>query len=62
MNYKDILADITDKKTSPIYFLVGEEPYYIDKLCNEFSNKLIKKEERDFNQVVFYGKTQILKK
>ncbi|MAW31478.1 MAG: DNA polymerase III subunit delta [Flavobacteriales bacterium] len=56
MNYKDILADITDKKTSPIYFLVGEEPYYIDKLCNEFSNKLIKKEERDFNQVVFYGK------
>ena len=43
MNYKDILADITDKKTSPIYFLVGEEPYYIDKLCNEFSNKLIDK-------------------
>lgn len=56
MNYKDILADIKDKKTSPIYFLVGEEPYYIDKICNEFGNKLIKKEERDFNQVIFYGK------
>lgn len=56
MSYKDIITNINDKKISPVYFLMGEEPYYIDKICREFSNKLIKKEERDFNQVIFYGK------
>ena len=38
MSYKDIITNINDKKISPVYFLMGEEPYYIDKICREFSN------------------------
>lgn len=35
---------------------MGDEPYYIDKLSDEFSKKLLNPEEQEFNQVTLYGK------
>ena len=56
MNYKEIISSIVNKKLEPIYFLMGDEPYYIDKICDEFSRNLLTDEQKEFNQVTLYGK------
>ena len=56
MNYKQILSSIKNNKPHPIYFLVGDESYYIDKICDEFSKNLLSIEQQAFNQVTLYGK------
>lgn len=40
----------------PVYFLMGEEPYFIDFLSNYFTTNVIPEEEKSFNQTVLYGK------
>ena len=56
MNYKEIKTAIINKDLEPIYFLMGNEPYYIDKLCDKFSKDLLTPEEQEFNQIILYGK------
>ena len=56
MNYKEIISSISNKDLNPVYFLMGDEPYYIDKLSDEFSKNLLTAEEQEFNQVILYGK------
>tara|TARA_B100001758_G_C18393184_1_gene604219 strand:+ start:616 stop:1617 length:1002 start_codon:yes stop_codon:yes gene_type:complete len=56
VNYKEIISSISKKKLDPVYFLMGNEPYYIDSLTDIFSQKIISKEEQEFNQVILYGK------
>lgn len=53
---KKIITDIQAKKIAPIYFLMGEEPYYIDGISNYLENNLLAEEERGFNQIVLYGR------
>ena len=40
---------------SPVYLLMGEEPYYPDKACEAIIDAALAPEERDFNQTIFYG-------
>ncbi len=40
----------------PIYFLYGEEPYFIDKVSDFIANNVLTEEEKGFNQMVLYGK------
>ena len=40
MNYKEIISSVRNKNLEPVYFLMGDEPYYIDKLCHEFAEDL----------------------
>jgi len=56
MKYTEIIASITEKSLQPVYFLMGDEPYYIDKLADAFSKNVLSDEEQEFNQVVLYGK------
>lgn len=51
-----IVKDIDDKKIKPIYFLMGEEPYYIDKLSDYIETNVLTEEEKGFNQTVLYGR------
>ncbi|NKI32428.1 DNA polymerase III subunit delta [Croceivirga thetidis] len=53
---KKILKDIKSKELKPIYFLMGDEPYYIDLISDYISNSVLTEEERGFNQMVLYGK------
>ncbi len=53
---KQIEEDIIAGKAKPIYFLMGEEPYYIDKITSFIENNTLSEAERDFNQVVLYGR------
>ncbi len=51
-----IINDIKAGNIKPIYFLMGEEPYYIDKLTEFIENAILTEEERGFNQMVIYGR------
>lgn len=53
---KQLVSDIKNKKLKPIYFLMGEEPYYIDKISDFIENNVLAEEERGFNQMVLYGR------
>ncbi|MGL2967095.1 DNA polymerase III subunit delta [Flavobacterium sp. XGLA_31] len=51
-----IINDIKAGNIKPIYFLMGEEPYYIDKITEYLENNLLTEEEKGFNQMVLYGR------
>src|SRR5204862_7206314 len=51
-----IVNDIKNKNIKPIYFLMGEEPYYIDKLSEYIEKNVLSEEEKGFNQTVLYGR------
>ena len=51
-----IVNDIKNGNIKPIYFLMGEEPYYIDKLSDFIEEKVLTEEEKGFNQTVLYGR------
>jgi DNA polymerase-3 subunit delta len=51
-----ILNDIKAGNIKPIYFLMGEEPYYIDRLSAYIEENLLSDEEKGFNQTVLYGR------
>ena len=51
-----IINDIKAGNIKPIYFLMGDEPYYIDKLSDYIEQHLLTEEEKGFNQSVLYGR------
>lgn len=51
-----ITNDIKSGNIKPIYFLMGEEPYYIDKLTDFIADTVLTEDEKEFNQVILYGK------
>lgn len=53
---KQIVADIRNGNIKPIYFLFGEEAYYIDKISQFIEKNVLTEEEKGFNQMTLYGK------
>ncbi len=53
---KQIVDDIKLKNTKPIYFLMGEEAYYIDKISDFIEDHILTEEEKGFNQMILYGR------
>ena len=53
---KQIVNSIKQGNIQPIYFLMGEEPYYIDKISDFIAENILAEEERGFNQIVMYGR------
>jgi len=51
-----IVSDIKQGNIKPIYFLMGEEPYYIDKISEYIEKNVLSEEEKGFNQMVLYGR------
>ena len=51
-----IINDIKAGNVKPIYFLMGEEPYYIDKLSEYIEDNILTEDEKAFNQTVLYGR------
>jgi len=56
IKYEELVAQLKSRQFKPVYLLMGEEPFYIDRICRFFENKVIEEADRDFNQVVLYGK------
>lgn len=55
MTFEQILSDIKKRNFSPIYFLMGEEPFFIDSISDELENNILDEAERSFNQIILYG-------
>ena len=56
MTYKEILKSLRAKEYQPVYFLHGEEAFYIDSISNFIEQKVLSEGEKSFNQTIFYGK------
>ena len=53
---KQLVADIKSGNLKPIYFLMGEEAYYIDKISDFIEDNVLSEEEKGFNQMVLYDR------
>ena len=51
--FEELSRDIVQKNFSPVYFFMGEEPFFMDKLTDLLINNVLSDEEKDFNQLVF---------
>ena len=61
MDHKLLLKDIRNKKFEKMYFLHGEEAYFIDLITDAIIDHALEEHERDFNQTILYGKdTELL--
>lgn len=56
MTYEAIVAELKQKKYRPLYFLAGDEPFYIDKITQFIEHNVLDESERSFNQSILYGK------
>jgi DNA polymerase III subunit delta len=54
-NFEEIISDLKKRIFKPVYFLTGEEPYYIDLITDYIENNVLTESERAFNQVIIYG-------
>ena len=55
-DYKSVIKDLKSGKYEPIYFLYGEESYFIDQISDYIEENALDESERDFNQTILYGK------
>ena len=55
VTYDSIIKEINSRQFAPVYYLMGEEPYYIDRLADYIAEHVLTEEERGFNQMVIYG-------
>ena len=53
---RQLVEDIRNKNIKPIYFLMGEEPYYIDRISEYIEDNVLSEDEKGFNQMVVYGR------
>ena len=55
VTYEEIISDLKKRIFKPVYFLAGEEPYYIDLITEYIEEKVLPEAEKSFNQMVLYG-------
>ena len=55
VTYSSIMKELQSGQYRPVYYLMGDESYYIDKICDYIAEHALKPEERDFNQTIMFG-------
>ena len=53
--YAQLLDRIRSRAFVPVYLLMGDEPFYTDRLCDAIVENALDEEERDFNETICYG-------
>jgi DNA polymerase-3 subunit delta len=61
LTHSQIIRDIQLKKYDPIYFLSGEEPFFIDQIANSVENDILDESEKGFGLTIAYGRDSELK-
>jgi DNA polymerase III subunit delta len=56
LEYKEIIKSIHQKQLKPVYFLHGEEPFFIDIVTEAIENEILSEAEKSFNLTILYGK------
>ena len=55
VTYDSVMKELKERQFKPVYYLMGDEPYYIDKIADWIADNVLQPEERDFNQTVLFG-------
>lgn len=55
VTHETILRAVMAGDVAPVYYLMGEESYYIDRLSNFIADTVLQPEERDFNLITLFG-------
>ena len=55
VTFNSIMGDLKARKFLPVYYLMGEESYYIDQIADYIAENVLQPEERDFNQTILFG-------
>lgn len=55
VSFESIMHSLEARKFVPLYYLMGDEPYYIDKIADYIADHVLQPEERDFSQKVLFG-------
>ena len=55
MEYNNIISELKNNKIHPVYFLSGDEPFFIDKISSYLEKNLLSNEEKSFDQHILYG-------
>lgn len=53
--FEEICRDIVAKKFQPVYILMGEEPFFMDRITDLLLENVLSESEKDFNQMIMYG-------
>ncbi len=56
MEFNAILSELKKKVYRPVYFLMGDEPYFIDIISDYIENNVLDETEKEFNQTILYGR------
>lgn len=55
ITYEEIARDLKNRVYKPVYYLMGEEAYYIDRIADYIAQTVLNETEKEFNQTVMYG-------
>ena len=55
VSFDSIMSDLKARKFLPVYYLMGDESYYIDQISDYIAEHVLPPEERDFNQTILFG-------
>jgi len=62
MSFEQIMTELKRKQYRPVYFLMGEEPYFVDVIVDYIAENVLPEQDKAFNQVVMYGKDTSVEK
>ncbi|MFT5723264.1 MAG: DNA polymerase-3 subunit delta, partial [Bacteroidia bacterium] len=55
-DFQKLITEIKSRSFRPVYFLEGEEPYFIDKIAKRLEETVLTDAEKAFNYQVMYGR------
>ena len=55
VTFETIMRDLKAKKYAPVYVLMGDESYYVDRITDYIADNALDPDDRDFNQTVVFG-------
>ena len=55
VTYDSLMKELQERHFHPVYYLMGDEPYYIDKISEWIADNVLEASERDFNQTILFG-------
>jgi DNA polymerase-3 subunit delta len=55
LTFEDVMSGLKNRSFKPVYFLAGDEPYYIDIIADYIEANVLDEAEKSFNQLILYG-------
>lgn len=55
VSFRELMSDISKGNFAPVYLLMGDEDYYIDKVTDALEAVVVPEDEKDFNATTYYG-------